>query len=145
MAESLAEKRAAVCSFPARRLFSLVCDIIRSSPDKSCFASERTLARSLKCRASLVHSAKLELIEAGALCLSLRQNGNRRNPRYRLSLPPKTKKRRSPFFNSRASNQDTKQQYDAVSRTPNHSRTPESKIFYSAARVFYMVWTFGQL
>src|SRR6185295_15274824 len=101
METSRAEKRAAVCSFAARRLFSLVCDIIAISPDKSCFASERALALSLKKRKATIHAAKLELVAAGALCLSLRENGNRRNPRHRLTLPPQQRKKKP-------------QQYDAL-------------------------------
>jgi hypothetical protein len=47
MEKSIAEKRAAVCSIPARRLFLLVCDIITTSSDRSCYASEQFLAKSL--------------------------------------------------------------------------------------------------
>lgn len=90
---SIAEKRAAVCSFQARRLFSLVRDIIATSPDRSCYASERFLSLSLKIRKQTVNAAKHELLEAGALCLSLRENGRRKNPRHRLSLPPKEARR----------------------------------------------------
>ena len=88
------------CSFAARQLFSLVCDIIADSPDRSCFRSERALALSLKKRKATIHAAKYELIEVGALCLSLRENGNRRNARHRLTLPPKQKKKKSSTYDA---------------------------------------------
>ena len=85
-------------SAAALELFEFVCRVIESSPDKSCYMSERNMARALHRRASVIHQAKFELINGGALILSLRKNGNRRNPRHRLSLPPKTKKRALAFF-----------------------------------------------
>ena len=110
------EKRAAVCSIPARRLFSLVYDIIAISPDRSCYASERALAKHLSLRKATVHAAKYELIEAGALCLSLRENGNRRNPRHRLTLPPAQKKKNAA-------------RKMLMSRVPDLSRVPVNEAY----------------
>jgi len=90
-----AERRAALCSYDARRLFSLICGIIDASPDHSCFASVSTVARKLTMRKATANTAKWELIAAGALDLSLRENGNRRNPRHRLSLAQPRRKKRS--------------------------------------------------
>ena len=119
MKTSIAEKRAAVCSFAARRLFSLVCDIIANSPYRSCFASERTLALSLRTRKATVHAAKLELIAAGALCISLRENGNRRNPRHRLTIPPQPQKRKP-------------RAYDALVLGSHLSRVPVNQAYASS-------------
>src|SRR5689334_10108314 len=100
----------------ALELFEFVSQVIEGSPDKSCYMSERNIALALHRRASLIHKAKLELISGGALNLTLRENGNRRNPRHRLSLPPKTQRGRSSFFNSTTPNQQPhQQQYNAMS------------------------------
>lgn len=113
-----AERRAALCSYDARRLFSLICGIIDASPDHSCFASVSTLARELTMRKATANTAKWELIAAGALDLSLRENGNRHNPRHRLSLAQPRRKKRSHSGS------------DALSRVPDLSRVPETSLLY---------------
>jgi len=75
----------------ALELFELVREIIAHSPDRSCYASTRSLARNLHRRRSDVTEAKRELIDGGWLNLSLRANGGRSNPRHRLSLPTQKK------------------------------------------------------
>ena len=101
------------------RTEAICCDIIASSPDSSCFASERHLAKQLSLRKATVHAAKLVLISADALCLSLRENGNRRNPRHRLTLPPQPKKRKP-------------RAYDALVLGSHLSRVPVNQA-YSAS------------
>lgn len=69
-------------------LFRLISEIIATSPDFSCFASESFLAKTLHRRKADIHAAKLELIGARRVLLSFRSNGRRRNLRHRLTLPP---------------------------------------------------------
>lgn len=68
-------------------MFALIAQIIATSSDFSCFASESFLAKSLRRRKADIHAAKLELITAGRLNLSFRPNAKRRNPKHRLTLP----------------------------------------------------------
>lgn len=69
------------------RLFKLISNVIKESPDRSCWMSESTMARHLKVGHATVHEEKWQLINGGRLILEERKNGKRKNPKHRLTLP----------------------------------------------------------
>lgn len=118
----------------AVELLNLVQEICAKSPDLSCFASTATLASALGRRKADVSAAKWHLIDTGQVFLSLRSNGNRRNPRHRLTIPDTipdadfvTKRKRSKKRMSVIQSKDgqtsepgvSPQPYNAMSRVPD--------------------------
>src|SRR5690349_1987501 len=83
MEQSIARK----APLPTAELLSFIAEIVAKSSDSSCYMAEREMAKRLHIRKSTLRAAKAELINSGQLILSLRRNGNRKNPKHRLTLP----------------------------------------------------------